>query len=69
MTQVQRFSIRVPVSAGVRRQLRVIAAHKDMTVSDLFREAMQEYAKAHDIELDMTEGLDSWGGKRQEKEG
>lgn len=63
-----RLSVKLSVSKEVRRQLRVLAAHEDKTISDLLRDALEEYFKKRGVAVDLKDGLDTWGGAgRKEK--
>jgi len=54
--------IRVPVSDEIRHQLKVIAAQKKMTIAELFRTSVEMRLKSEGVTIDLTEGLDTWGG-------
>lgn len=54
--------IRVSVNSKIRQQLKVIAAQKGTNTAEMFRKAMQDYLAREGIELDLAEGLNTWGG-------
>lgn len=54
--------IRVSVTTKIRQQLKVIAAQRDTSTAEMFRKAMQDYLAREGIEIDLAEGLNSWGG-------
>jgi hypothetical protein len=54
--------LRLSVDPKVRKKLKSIALEQDITVADLLRRSVEEYLKARGIEIDMSEGLDTWGG-------
>jgi hypothetical protein len=54
--------IRVSVTSKIRQQLKVIAAQKNTNTAEMFRKAMQDYLAREGIELDLAEGLNTWGG-------
>ena len=54
--------LRVSVDPKVRKKLKSIAVEQDITVADLLRRSVEEYLKTRGIEIDMSEGLDTWGG-------
>jgi hypothetical protein len=54
--------LRTYVTPEVRKKLKIIAAQEELTIADLLRKAVEEYLKTRGIEIDMSEGLDTWGG-------
>lgn len=54
--------LRTYVTPEVRKKLKVIAAQEELMIADLLRKAVEEYLKTRGIEIDMSEGLDTWGG-------
>jgi hypothetical protein len=54
--------LRVSVDPKVRKKLKTVAVELDITIADLLRRSVEEYLKARGIEIDMSEGLDTWGG-------
>lgn len=55
-------TLQVKVSDAVRDQLRVQAALDRKTLAEFMRQLAQEALAQRGIEIDMSEGLDSWGG-------
>ena len=58
----EQIHLRTYVSPEVRKKLKVIAAQEDLTIAELLRRGVEAYLKQKGIEIDMDEGLDSWGG-------
>lgn len=54
--------IRVSVTAKIRQQLKIIAAQRGTNTAEMFRTAMQDYLAREGIEIDLAEGLNTWGG-------
>lgn len=57
-----RVSVQVYMSRDIRKQLRVMAAERDITINDLIRETLEKGFKSEGIEIDMSEGLEERGG-------
>lgn len=54
------------VSDDVLWKLRQEAANQKKTLAVLLRELVQNSLNASKIEIDLSEGLESWGGDRRE---
>lgn len=54
--------LRIPVSENARRQLKVVAAQRGISIAELVRTAVQNQLQQEGIEVDLSEGLDTWGG-------
>lgn len=54
--------LRISVTAKIRQQLKIIAAQRGTNTAEMFRTAMQDYLAREGIELDLAEGLSTWGG-------
>ena len=54
--------LRISVTAKTRQQLKIIAAQRGTNTAEMFRKAMQDYLAREGIELDLAEGLNTWGG-------
>ena len=54
--------LRISVTAKTRQQLKIIAAQRGTNTAEMFRTAMQDYLAREGIEIDLAEGLNSWGG-------
>jgi hypothetical protein len=59
-----RVSVQVYMSRDIRKQLRVMAAERDITINDLIRETLEKGFKSEGIEIDMSAGLEDRGGWR-----
>lgn len=57
--------LRVPVGENVPNQLKRIAQDRKMSVSELVRRCVQAKLAEEGIDIDMSEGLETWGGNRQ----
>lgn len=66
-TQIQ---LRIPVSEEVRRKLKMQALQdKASSLSEYLRILLQEALDERGIkDIDLNEGLSTWGGSRREKE-
>jgi hypothetical protein len=42
--------------------LKAIAVEQDITIADLLRRSVESYLAQQSIEINMSEGLSSWGG-------
>jgi|GEM_PF-2490858 len=54
--------LRLSVDPKVRKSLKSIAVEQDITIADLLRRSVEFYLKSKGVEIDMSEGLSSWGG-------
>jgi len=54
------------VTREVRRKLRVLAAERSLSVSELMRQSVQKYFDSEGVDISLSEGLDTWGRKREE---
>ena len=54
--------MRLSVDPKVRKRLKAIALDQDITIADLLRRSVEFYLQSKGIEIDMSEGLSSWGG-------
>lgn len=61
-------AIRIAVSEDVKWKLRALALEEKKTLSVFVRDALQHYIDSKGVSLNLSEGLDGWGGKRREEE-
>lgn len=61
-------SIKIAVSEDVKWKLRALALEEKKTLSVFVRDALQHYIDSKGISLNLSEGLDGWGGNRREDE-
>lgn len=61
MTQ-ETVQLRMYVTKEARKKLRVITAQQEITIADLLRSAVEEYLANRGIEINLSEGIESWGG-------
>lgn len=54
--------LRVPISNKTRQALKRIALEKEISIAQLTRDALQAYLSQQGIDIDVSEGLESWGG-------
>jgi hypothetical protein len=59
-----RVPIQMYVTREVRRKLRVLAAERSVSVSELMRQSVQRYFDSEGVSINLSEGLESWGRKR-----
>lgn len=57
--------LNIPLSGEVKRKLKVVASERGMSTSELFRTALQRYLDAEGVQIDVSEGLESWGRKSE----
>jgi hypothetical protein len=61
-----RVSIQMYVSRETRRQLRILAAERSTSVSELLRQSLQKHFDAEGVKINLSEGLENWGGSRRD---
>jgi len=49
-------------------RLKELASRDKKTLSVFLRDAVQTYLGTRDIQIDLSEEMDSWGGKRKDEE-
>ncbi len=49
-------------------RLKELASRDKKTLSVFLRDAVQGYLSGRDIQIDLSEDMESWGGKREDKE-
>jgi hypothetical protein len=59
--------LRLSVVPKVRKRLKAIALDEDITIADLLRRSVEFYLESKGIEIDMSEGLSTWGGPGRKK--
>jgi hypothetical protein len=60
-----RVPIQMYITREVRRKLRILAAERSVSVSELMRQSVQRYFDSEGITINLSEGLESWGRKRE----
>lgn len=57
--------LRIPIGPNATKQLKRIAQDRKISVSELIRRCVQAQLAQKGIDIDMSEGLETWGGNRQ----
>jgi hypothetical protein len=54
--------LRIPVGKKTRQALKQLALNQETSIAQITRDALQEYLSKRGIDIDMSDGIESWGG-------